>query len=104
MGAPEAEWRIMMMSALSASMLRAVSRRVSPLDRLLAPPVTVIVSALSRLAATSKASRVGKMAASALGTMDAPLRLSASGRSRKCPETMRRNKENYRGFNVPNAT
>ena len=53
---------------------------------------------------TSKASRVEKTEMSALGTMDAPLRLSASGRSAKCPETMRRNSEKFRGFNVLVAT
>mmetsp|Transcript_15069 Transcript_15069/g.63556 ORF Transcript_15069/g.63556 Transcript_15069/m.63556 type:complete len:268 (-) Transcript_15069:725-1528(-) len=40
----------------------------------------------------------------ASGTMASPLRLSASGCSAKCPETMRRNFSKFRGFRVLVAT
>ena len=53
---------------------------------------------------TSKASRDEKTSMLASGTMDAPLRLSASGCSAKCPETMRRNSAKFRGFRVLVAT
>jgi len=56
--APEQLWRTMMMSTLSASMLRPVSIRVSPLRTLDSSVAMLMTSAESRLAATSKETRV----------------------------------------------
>ena len=56
--APAAGWRSTMMSACIASMLRAVSSKVSPFTTLLEDGEKLITSALSRLAASSKDVRV----------------------------------------------
>ncbi len=57
-GAPEALWRTMMMSAAMASMLRAVSLRLSPFTVLLVEEEMFRVSAERRFAAISKEARV----------------------------------------------
>src|ERR1700679_3192235 len=57
-GAPVALWRMMMMSALRASRLRAVSLRVSPFLSEDASAEKLMTSALSRCAASSKLMRV----------------------------------------------
>ena len=56
--APAAAWRKTITSACIASMLRAISSRVSPFTTLLEEGEKLITSALSRLAASSKDVRV----------------------------------------------
>ena len=56
--APRRPWRITTISTFIASMLRAVSLRVSPLDTLLPAEAKLITSAESRLSASSNESRV----------------------------------------------
>ena len=57
-GAPSALWRTTIMSALSASSVLPVSRRVSPFLSDDASAVKLMTSALSRIAASSKLMRV----------------------------------------------
>src|SRR5439155_17130327 len=58
LGAPATGWRSTMKSACMASMLRAVSSRVSPFTPLLVDAAKLITSALSRVAASSQEVRV----------------------------------------------
>ena len=58
LGAPDEEWRMMIISGFIASRFRAVSTRVSPLVVLLAEAEILKVSALILLAAISKERRV----------------------------------------------
>ena len=69
-----AEWRRMIMSALSAQMFLAVSFKVSPFTKLLASAFMETTSALRRVAAISKARRVRVLGSRKRLTMVFPLR------------------------------